>query len=84
MSDASIEPLPHEIPIGVEFVQLFGNELVLSVDPDLGVRVRIYAADRRALRADIVTTAQNALRIAKLFQLAALRADPSLRLVQIL
>lgn len=80
---ASIEPLPREIPIGIEQVALLDSELLISVDPDLGVRVRIYAADRKTLRADIVTTAQKALYIAGLFKLAAERADPSLRVVQL-
>lgn len=66
---ASLEP-----EIGGDLVALLDKELVLTVDPDLTVRVRVYAADRRAVLIDVATTAQRALNIAALFQRAAVRA----------
>lgn len=60
--------------IGADLVALLDKELVLSVDEDLSVRVRIYAADRRAVLIDVAATAQRALNIAALFQRAAIRA----------
>lgn len=63
--------------IGRDLVSL-ANELVLSVDADLSVRVRIYASDRRTVLVDVATTAQRALNLAGLFKRAAERADPSL------
>lgn len=67
-----------EREIGSELVALLDKELHLSVDDDLAVRVRIYAADRKAVLVDIATTAKRALNIAALFIRAAHRADPSL------
>jgi hypothetical protein len=67
-----------ETEIGREFVALLDKELLLSVNADLQVRVRIYASDRRTVLVDVATTAQRALNIAALFKRAAERADPSL------
>lgn len=68
-----------ELDIGREQVLLLeGNELHLSVDSVMSVRVRIYAPDKRTLLADIATTPQRALNIAGLFKRAAERADASL------
>ena len=70
--------LEHEI--GRELVQLLDKELVLSVNADLQVRVRIYASDRKTVLIDVATTAQRALNVAALFKRAAERADPQLAL----
>ena len=67
-----------ESEIGREFVALLDKELLLSVNADLQVRVRIYASDRQTVLVDVATTAQRALNIAALFKRAAERADPSL------
>lgn len=72
-----VDALEHEV--GRETVLLMhGNEMALSVNDDLTVRVRIYAPDKRTLLADIATTPMRALNIAGLFKRAAERADASL------
>ncbi len=80
VDDRPAPPLPSgvEIAIGAEAVLLLVDQLELSVDPGLGVRVRIYGADRKTIRADIAVTAVKALQISRLFQRAAERADPAL------
>lgn len=72
--DRAAPPAPGEDEIGAEMVALLDKEMVLSVDADLSVRVRIYAADRRTVLSDVATTAQRALNIAALWHRAAIRA----------
>lgn len=69
--------------IGRDLVALLDKELVLTVQPDLQVRVRVYAADRRTVLVDVATSAARALHIAGLFKRAAERADPSLVVAQL-
>ena len=66
--------------VDAEIGRLVSSEhgLSVSVDRDLGVRVRIYAADGLTVLADLAATALYALAIAALFHKAALLADPSL------
>lgn len=68
--------------VGGELVALLDKMLVLSVEPDLQVRVRVYDAGEKLL-VDVGTTAIRALKIAALFKAAAERADPSLIVRQI-
>jgi hypothetical protein len=69
---------PSEEEIGRELVQLLNNEMVIAVDPDLQVRVRIYATDKKTILIDVATSAQRALSISSLFAKAAMTAQPTL------
>lgn len=80
--DRAVAPARGE-HIGRDLVALLDKELVLSVQDDLQVRVRIYAGDRRTVLVDVATTAIRALHIAALFKRAAERADPSLVVAQL-
>lgn len=76
--DGRVQLQATEEAIGAEAIALLDKELRLTVMPDLGVRVRIYAADGRTPLIDVATTPQRALNIAALFQRAALRAGATL------
>ena len=94
MTAPTLLPVPFESPIEREGRALLarrmreigceqvlyhqGNRLQVAVDPDLGVRIRIYDASNERVLADIATTAVRAMNLSVLFATAACRADPAL------